>query len=138
MCPCTTVIGVDPGHVNLIDAAKKISNPSSVACKKHGLSQYTLKNTRWRAMNGNQQLVQRIQSQNKRHGMARAACKLADCSSRNLLEYDLHISARIETSSVFKPIMELKNRRRWKFYSYQKEQRAVQKLATEVLDGIDD
>ena len=38
-------------------------------------------------------------------------------------------------SDAFKQIMQFKNRRRWKFESYQKGQRAVHKLAADVLNG---
>ena len=34
--------------------------------------------------------------------------------------------------------MRLKNNRRWKFESYQKGQRAVHKLAADILEGVDD
>ena len=102
-----------------------------------GLTQFTLKNTTWRDMNGNRQLTQRIHSQDKRHGMQTVANMLAECSSRSLENYDQHIIGRIKTSNAFKQIMQFKNRRRWKFESYQKGQRAVHKLAADVLNGIE-
>ena len=127
-------------HVNIIDAAirsHKSDHVSSNKMERLGLTHVTLKNTTWRDMNGNRQLAQRIQSQDKRHGIQTITNMLAECSSRSLENYDQHIIGRIKTSDAFKQIMQLKNRRRWKFESYQKEQRAVHKLAAGVLNGIE-
>ena len=101
-------------------------------------SKFTLKNTTWRHMNGTHQYLQRITSQCERHGISTAASHLARCSSRTLSLYDIHITGRIITSSAFKNIMRLKNNRRWKFESYQKGQRAVHKLAADILEGVED
>ena len=140
--PQTTVIGIDPGHANVIVAARKSQPPGGDFSNSHpwmrlGLTSYTLKNTTWRDMNGNRQFHQRVMAQGKRHGIPAAASTLATCSSRSLRAYDAHVSGRLGTSDVFKSIMKLKNRRRWKFESYQKGQRAVHKLAADVLEGVE-
>ena len=127
----TCVIGIDPGHANIIVAAKRrVNNPMR--------SKFNLKNTTWRHMNGIHQYLQRVTSQGERHGVPIAASHLARCSSRSLSLYGVHITGRLVTAPVFTNIMRLKNNRRWKFESYQKGQRAVNKLAAAILEGVED
>jgi hypothetical protein len=52
--------------------------------------------------------------------------------------YSLHIQGRLQTLVTFQKVMVLKNRRRWKFDSYQSGQRAVTKLVTAILEGVED
>ena len=135
--PSTTIIGVDPGHANIMECARSIpGQPTDISTTE--LTKFSLKNTTWRDQNGNRQYLQRIESQNTRHGMQKAIDILSQASSRSIARYDRHITARLQSSPVFLGIMKLKNRRRWKFESYQKEQRAVHKLAAAILDGVDD
>ena len=63
---------------------------------------------------------------------------LSQASSRTGFsdKYWLHVKARIQTADVMKKRMESKICRRWKFEAYQKEQRAVKKLSTDLLDGM--
>ena len=69
----TKGIGIDPDHVNIIDAtiqqSHKSDHESLNKMERLGLTQVTLKNTTWWDMNGNRQLAQRIQSQDMRYGM---------------------------------------------------------------------
>ena len=96
--PATCVIGIDPGHANIIVAAKRsVNNPTR--------SKFNLKNTTWRHMNGNHQYLQRVTSQGERHGVPIAASHLARCSSRSLSLYDAHITGRLVTAPVFTNIM---------------------------------
>ena len=69
--------------------------------------------------------------------MQPAIDELSNNSSRDLVNYSNHISARIRTSTNFVLIMKLKSNRRWKFDSYQQGQRAVHQLAAAVLDGVE-
>jgi hypothetical protein len=50
--------------------------------------------------------------------------------------YLQHAYTRIETTPKRKELMEVTCNRRWKFQSYQKEQRAVEKLSTDLLGGL--
>jgi hypothetical protein len=51
-------------------------------------------------------------------------------------KYWLHVRARIQTAPVMQKRMETKICRRRKFEAYQKEQRAVKKPSTDLLDGM--
>ena len=51
-------------------------------------------------------------------------------------KYWLHVRMRIQTAPVMQKRMETKICRRWNFEAYQKEQRAVKKLSTDLLDGM--
>ena len=64
---------------------------------------------------------------------------LAKHSSRtcNVQEYLSHIKVKMKTWSKFRERMSLKAPRRWAFETYQNEQRAVQKLATDLQIGTD-
>ena len=96
--PVTCVIGIDPGHANIIVAAKRsVNNPMR--------SKFNLKNTTWRHMNGIHQYLQRVTSQGERHGVPIAASHLARCSSRSLSLYGVHITGRLVTAPVFTNIM---------------------------------
>jgi hypothetical protein len=55
-------------------------------------------------------------------------------TSRTL--YLKHVSARVVTAHVFGQLMNIKATSRWKFETYQKEQRAVEKLSTDLLGGM--
>ena len=63
---------------------------------------------------------------------------LAASSSRTgfVVDYIRHVQARLETASDMQSWMQIKMIRRWKFESYQKEQRAITKLATSLLGGL--
>ena len=63
---------------------------------------------------------------------------LAESSSRSGYAdvYVLHVQARIETSVSMQAWMKVKMPRRWKLQAYQKEQRAVTKLVTSLLGGL--
>jgi hypothetical protein len=51
-------------------------------------------------------------------------------------KYLLHARARAMTAPDMQRWMQTKMPRRWKFESYQKEQRAIKKLATSLLGGL--
>jgi hypothetical protein len=123
----STIISVDPGHSTLISAVRRVGGNTEVT------SQFNLKNTTWRSMNGSTRYQQSIQSMNMRMGVQKAIDILSRSSSRDVRHYYSHITARLETSSVMCSVMKLKNPRRWKFQAYKTEQRAVQKLVTDVL-----
>jgi hypothetical protein len=50
--------------------------------------------------------------------------------------YLLHVTARIQTAPGFMKLMRVKCTSRWKFKTYQKEQRAVKQLGTDLLCGM--
>jgi hypothetical protein len=55
-------------------------------------------------------------------------------TSRTL--YLKHVSARVATAHAFGQLMNIKATSRWKFETYQKEQRAVEKLSTDLLGDM--
>ena len=140
----TTVIAVDPGHANLISAVRKHpqnQNPDIFKTefeKKMGLSKFELKNTTWRSQNGDTRYQQKVSTLNGKMKMQDVINILAAASSRDINNYDLHISARLRSAPIMMSIMQIKNKRRWKFEAYQTEQRAVNKLVASVLDGVTD
>jgi hypothetical protein len=50
--------------------------------------------------------------------------------------YLLHATARMRTAPAFIKLMRIKCTSRWKFETYQKEQRAVKKLSADLLGGM--
>ena len=146
-----TVIAVDPGHASLISAVRlhKVMVPLKIPQrptsrqmalleKKQQLkmTSYELKNTTWRDMNGSRRLLDKIQSQFNQRGM-KSAIELLAGTKRFTVDprvYMDHINARLESSFKFIEIMSLRNKRRWKMEAYSTEQRAVEKLSTQLLE----
>jgi hypothetical protein len=42
----------------------------------------------------------------------------------------------VQTAPAFIQLMRIKRTKRWKFQTYQKEQRCIKKLATDLLGGM--
>jgi hypothetical protein len=122
----STIISVDPGHSNIVSLVRQHPYDEKI-------STFELKNTTWRSLNGSTRYKQSIDSLHKRMGVQKAIDILSGSSSRNVLDYDSHVRARLQSASIFCSVMELKNPRRWKFEAYKTEQRAVHKLVTDVL-----
>lgn len=166
--PKTTIIAVDPGHASILSLVRfhprppdgrdveekerdsvRRNNKGQKARRKDtrdktfaelGLSAYDLKNTVWRSMNGNMKYTQRTRAQDQRLKMESPIFELSVASSRvpRSSDYLLHTTARLKTAKAFEKVMGLKNRRRWKFDSYRDGQRAVHKLTTAILSGVED
>lgn len=71
-------------------------------------------------------------------GLQEAIDLLAQATSRSgfVSRYHRHIQARIQTADLLQTRMRTTCTRRWKFWSYQREQRAVHKLCTDLLGGL--
>jgi hypothetical protein len=72
-------------------------------------------------------------------GLQEAIDKLADTFSSNSLHYDnyvLYAMVKLETMNAFDTVSFLKAPRRWKFDQYQAQQRAAEKLCSDVKSGM--
>ena len=152
------VIAVDPGHVDLISAirshieydeplpvatgieTKKQRRRRLLAEKMFELkrSSFSLSNKEWQSNTGRLLQRHRLLGLAKALEMEATYAALSECSSRTGFSdaYMRHIQVRISTSDKMRTYMEIKMTRRWSFASYQPEQRAVKKLATSLLGGL--
>jgi hypothetical protein len=150
------IIAVDPGHVNLIDAVRVHVTPDSFGLpqpatstnpRKYKLqsvhlerkrSVFGLSNKQWQFDGGRSHNREREIKLQRRLNLQPAIDALASSSSRTACvdEYQRHVAARIATAPAFQRRMKARCPRRWKFESYSKEQRAVEKLSTDLLGGL--
>ena len=98
-------------------------------------SEFNLSNKQWRQDTGRLLHEHNLQNLQKRKNMAVVYDRLSEATSRTgfVGEYLRHVQARMETAPE---MMQVKTPRRWRFTVYQKEQRAVKKLATSLLGGL--
>jgi transposase len=98
---------------------------------------FDLKNTPWKDRTGQRAYMDYMKSVIDRNKMQPAIDLLADASSRttSVQRYARHIRARMKTQSSFEKLMNNKTIRRRRFKVYQKEQRAVKQLSTDLLGG---
>ena len=150
------IIAVDPGHVDLISAVRIHSTPESLRLvlpptapnrRKRALqaadealsrTRFTLSNKEWSQNCGRLLNQARNLKLSDSLGLQPGIDLLAQASSRTgfVAGYVRHIEARSATATLFQTRMHSKCTRRWKFESYQKEQRAVPKLCTALLGGL--
>ena len=150
------IIAVDPGHVDLISAVRlhqtekslehlkplkpvgrKKSKIQAIYEKQHR-SRFKLSNREWSKNCGRLANRSRHLDLSKTLGLQGSVDLLASSSSRTGFSviYLKHAYTRIETAPKRKELMEVTCNRRWEFQSYQKEQRAVEKLSTDLLGGL--
>ena len=101
-------------------------------------STVSLSNKEWQQNTGRLLHRARIGALSKSKRMETAYTRLAASSSRTgfVVDYMHHVQARLETASDVQSWMQIKMIRRWKFESYQKEQRVITKLATSLFGGL--
>jgi hypothetical protein len=157
------IVAVDPGAVDLISAVRlhnteeavrqlvvpvvKLKDETYKQRRRRLLSErmfeikrstFTLSNKEWQAKTGKLLNRQRLLALSNAKNMKATYLQLAESSSRTGFAdvYLLHVQARIKTSVSMQTWMKVKMTRRWKFQAYQKEQRAVTKLVTSLLGGL--
>jgi hypothetical protein len=164
------VIAVDPGHVNLLCAARKqvigggvdmdppVPVPGPVGLqdnvrtpvrqrlraakqRKHkalGLSDYTLTNKHWQHLCGRDKQRKRTEAHNRKLQMFRVQEELAQCvrQSPDPQVYRVYQGVRLKTLPKFTTMMKTFLPRRWALEVYRQEQRAVQKLSTDLRGEI--
>jgi hypothetical protein len=101
-------------------------------------SRFKLSNLEWSQSCGHSKNRGREERLVKILGLQPIIDTLAQASSRTseTENYKSHIRTRMFTANSLITRMEAKCTRRWKFESYQKEQRAVEKLCTALLGGL--
>lgn len=149
------VVAVDPGHVDLISAARVhvsgetvLSSCGTSARKsaKHtklvgrNRSEFRLSNLQWQHDTG--QLTRRRREQQLQLKLPLylpAVAQLATHSARtaSLSRYTAHAMARVATAKALETRNYTKAPRRWKFDVYQREQREATKLTRALLGGLD-
>ena len=151
---------VDPGHANLMAVVRVLRlseklDKKSVETKAGGKKQkrkenlqrhlearqrslFNLSNNEWSANCGRLTNRRRNLDLASKLELQASIDLLSLASSRTGFfdKYWLHVRARIQTAPVMQTRMKTKICRRWKFEAYQKEQRAVKKLSTDLLDGM--
>jgi hypothetical protein len=148
------IIAVDPGHEVLIDSVRLHKTDSGLQqlpakgsnrreakfqfLQKGKKSTFRLTNKQWAhdtlrllARKKTLELHKKLELQPSVDILAEATSKTTD-----LQDYLRHATARIETAQAFIQLMRLKCTSRWKFETYQREQRALQKLSTDLLGGL--
>ena len=152
------LIVVDPGHVNLMAVVRVLDSPSKPGAqtlktgnqkqkRRQNLqrhlearqrSLFNLSNKEWSANCGRLTNRRRNLDLANKLELQESIDLLSLASSRTgfFAKYWLHVRTRIQTAPVMQKRMATKICRRWKFEAYQKEQRAVKKLSTDLLNGM--
>jgi hypothetical protein len=152
------IIAVDPGHAELIhsvrlhqtDQARRLLLPecakdsSKRYLAKHRFltaenkSTFKLTNKQWNHDTGRLTLREKTQVLHHSLSLHKSINILASATSKTTSEeaYFLHVTARLQTAPDFMKLMRVKCTSRWKFETYQKEQRSIQKLANDLLGGM--
>jgi hypothetical protein len=106
--------------------------------KKQNRSLFRLSNREWASNCG--RLLNRSRSQKLSQSLLLQGSidLLAAASARTgfSAQYTKHVNARVATAPRLQTRMRARAPRRWKFESYQKEQRAVNQLRADLLDGL--
>ncbi len=160
------VIAVDPGHVELIHSVRSHRTEDAVelldACLDHLLpafpskgkgsrrmakhrllkekqrSTFRLTNRQWAHETGRLALREKTHRLHRSLSLQDSIDDLSKFSSKTSSRstYLNHAAARVRTAPAFIQLMQIKSTSRWKFETYQKEQRAVEKLSTDLLGGL--
>jgi hypothetical protein len=101
-------------------------------------STFKLTNRQWAHDTGRLASRQKTQRLHENIKLQPAINILSKATSKtsSLEAYLLHATARMRTSPAFIKLMRIKCTSRWKFETYQKEQRAVKKLNADLLGGM--
>jgi hypothetical protein len=150
------VVAVDPGHVDLMSAARAHISDQTLPFDAGGTSkrkcalaqklttqkrsEFRLSNVQWQHDTG--QLTRRgreLQLQQKLPLYLPAVARLALHSARtaSVRVYAAHALARVQTAPALATRNYTKAPRRWQFDVYQREQREAQKLSHALLGGLD-
>jgi hypothetical protein len=145
------IIAVDPGHCNLISAARvhvarspiirgTVVDDLTKRLFHKQRSEFTLTNKTWRIWTGSTGLKLKEQNWQIHHKHKQAYIQLSEATSRVTKRelYVIHTRARLEAYPHTTTRMSSKSIRRLKFITYQKEQRAYKKLASNLVSGLDD
>jgi len=145
------VVAVDPGHAHLISAVREHrTNDSKIHVQTPRKSKletvyaarnrsiYKLSNREWANNCGRLLNRSRHLRLSRNLGLQVSIDRLASASSRSGFSehYTRHAEARTATAAPFQTLMGTNAPRRWKLESYRKEQRAVEKLRTDLLGGL--
>lgn len=147
------IIAVDPGHAALISAVRFHSQPSLQSAPVHaskrtikrterynelGRSRFKLTNKEWSQNCGRLNNERRHLHLRSRLQLQPTIDELAKYSSKtsSVEKYFQHAQARLRTGAQLSLVLESRSPRRWKFKSFQKEQRAVKKLSVDLLNGL--
>jgi hypothetical protein len=99
-------------------------------------SVFGLSNKQWQFDCGRLHNRERESKLQKRLNLQPVIDALASSSSKTVDDYQRHVAARIATAPALQRRMQARCPRRWKFESYSQEQRAVEKLSTDLLGGL--
>jgi hypothetical protein len=150
------LVFVDPGHATLIHAVKKQSQPrrsvvltdmmgireyrrtrKREVLNSRGMEEYTLTNGKWRSDTKKECARLRHLRLFGKIGLQSSVDRLAQgtAKSTSLSSYSHHVALKLETHAEFENMMKAKAPRRWKLDCYQAEQRAAEKLCSDLSCG---
>ena len=148
------IIGVDPGHIMLIDAVREHTGPvivptlapnaSRTSIKRARLpaklaqknrTHFSLSNGAWKNVCGRTTVRDKNLNLHNNLCLQPAVNILAEASAKvgTAAEYLLHVRARLRTMGAMKSRSQTKAPRRWKFECYRLEQLAARKLSKDLL-----
>jgi hypothetical protein len=126
-----------PAHDNITEAARR-RRAKHRFLKAENKSTFKLTNKQWKHDTGRLAHKKRTQKLHGTLALQPSVDILATATSKttSLETHLLHVKARLQTAPAFMRLMGIKRTSRWKFETYQKEQRAVEKLSKAILGGM--